>query len=103
MIEEDKEKKYELLSKYLRSGSVVDDEELFIEFQKDKEFQKWYNMYFQFVGVTGWLIVGIMWEDWALIVVNIIGSLILLIGILHYHFFTDWYLTIYSRYLEVMI
>ena len=42
-----------------------------------------YNMYFQFVGVTGWLIVGIMWEDWALIVVNIIGSLILLIGIFH--------------------
>ena len=42
MIEKDKEKKYELLSKYLRSGSVVDDEELFIEFQKDKEFQKWY-------------------------------------------------------------
>jgi len=42
MIAEDKEKKYELLSKYLRSGSVVDDEELFIEFQKDKEFQKWY-------------------------------------------------------------
>ena len=62
-----------------------------------------YNMYFQFVGVTGWLIVGIMWKDWALIVVNTIGSLILLIGILHYHFFTDWHLTIYSRYLEVMI
>ena len=62
-----------------------------------------YNMYFQFVGITGWLIVGILWKDWALIVVNIIGSLILLIGILHYHFFTDWYLTIYSRYLEVMI
>ena len=40
-----------------------------------------YNMYFQFVGVTGWLIVGIMWKDWALIVVNTIGSLILLIGI----------------------
>ena len=41
MIEEDKEKKYELLSKYLRSGSI-DDEELFIEFEKDKDFKKWY-------------------------------------------------------------
>ena len=43
-----------------------------------------YNMYFQFVGLTGWLIVGIMWKDWALIVVNTIGSLILFAGIIHY-------------------
>ena len=43
-----------------------------------------YNMYFQFVGITGWLIVGIMWKDWALIVVNTVGSLILFAGIIHY-------------------
>ena len=42
-----------------------------------------YNMYFQFVGITGWLIVGILWKDWALIVVNTVGSLILFAGIIH--------------------
>jgi hypothetical protein len=36
-----------------------------------------------------------------LIVVNIVGSLILLVGIIHYHFYTDWVLTIYDRYIEV--
>ena len=59
-----------------------------------------YNMYFQFIGITGWLIVGILWNDWSLIVVNIVGSTIMLIGILHYHFFTDWYLNIYEVYIE---
>ena len=57
-------------------------------------------MYFQFVGITGWLIVGILWNDWSLIVVNIVGSTIMLIGILHYHFFTDWYLNIYEYTLK---
>ena len=61
-----------------------------------------YNMYFQFVGVTGWLIVGIMWKDWALIVVNTVGSLILFAGIIHY-LSTQWYLTIYSNYIEVLL
>ena len=61
-----------------------------------------YNMYFQFVGVTGWLIVGIMWKDWALIVVNSIGSLILLAGIIHY-LTLEWYLTIYNTYIEVIL
>ena len=59
-----------------------------------------YNMYFQFVGITGWLIVGIMWKDWALIVVNSIGSLILLAGIIHY-LTTEWYLTIFETYIKV--
>ena len=61
-----------------------------------------YNMYFQFVGVTGWLIVGIMWKDWALIVVNSIGSLILLAGIIHF-LTLEWYLTIYNTYIEVLL
>ena len=61
-----------------------------------------YNMYFQFVGVSGWLIVGIMWKDWALIVVNSIGSLILLAGIIHY-LTLEWYLTIYNTYIEVIL
>tara|TARA_Y100001963_G_scaffold97221_1_gene133795 strand:+ start:925 stop:1089 length:165 start_codon:yes stop_codon:yes gene_type:complete len=41
MLSHTKEKKYELLAEYLRSGSI-DDEELFIEFEKDKDFKKWY-------------------------------------------------------------
>ena len=61
-----------------------------------------YNMYFQFVGITGWLIVGILWKDWALIVVNTVGSLILFAGIIHY-LTTKWYLTIYSNYIEVLL
>ena len=61
-----------------------------------------YNMYFQFVGITGWLIVGIMWKDWALIVVNSIGALILFVGIIHY-LRMKWYLTIYSNYIEVLL
>jgi energy-converting hydrogenase Eha subunit H len=59
-----------------------------------------YSMYFQLVGLTGWLIVGIMWKDWALIVVNVVGVLIMLAGIINYHFFTDWYLIIYDTYIE---
>ena len=62
-----------------------------------------YNMYFQFVGITGWLIVGIMWKDWSLIVVNVVGSTIMFIGIIHYHFYTDWYLNIYERYQEARL
>ena len=62
-----------------------------------------YNMYFQFTGITGWLIVGWIWKDWSLIVVNIVGSLILLIGIIHYHFYTDWMLKIYEYHLEALL
>jgi hypothetical protein len=61
-----------------------------------------YNMYFQFIGISGWLIVGIMWKDWALITVNMIGSLILLIGIIHYHTLY-WYLVIYDTYIKVAL
>ena len=62
-----------------------------------------YNMYFQFVGISGWLIVGWMGRDWALIIVNTIGSLILLIGIIHYHYHKDWILKIYEYHLEALL
>jgi hypothetical protein len=62
-----------------------------------------FNMYFQFVGITGWLVVGIMWKDWSLITVNIVGSVIMLVGIIHYHFYTDWYLHIYERVIEASL
>jgi hypothetical protein len=61
-----------------------------------------YNMYFQWIGITGWLIVGILWKDWALILVNTIGSLILLTGIIHYHS-SYWNLVIYERYIQVSL
>lgn len=62
-----------------------------------------YNMYFQFVGLSGWMTVGILWKDWSLIVVNVVGVLIMLVGIINYHFFTDWYLIIYERYQEAKL
>lgn len=62
-----------------------------------------FNMYFQFIGITGWLVVGIMWKDWSLITVNIVGSVIMLVGIIHYHFYTDWYLHIYERVIEASL
>ncbi len=58
------------------------------------------NIWVHMFGVTGWLIVGMLWHDRALIFFNIVGSTIMLIGILHYHFFTDWYLNIYEVYIE---
>ena len=61
-----------------------------------------YNMYLQFMGVFGWLIVGIIWRDWALIVVNTIGSLVLLAGIIHY-LTLDCYLIIYESYIEAKL
>ena len=55
-----------------------------------RHLQRWTCIHiiciFQFIGITGWLIVGWMWKDWALIIVNTIGSLVLLIGIIHYHY-----------------
>ena len=44
------------------------------------------NLYFHFVGVVGWLIVGFMWHDRALMVVNSVASMIFLMGILNYYF-----------------
>jgi len=44
-----------------------------------------------------------MWKDWSLIVVNLVGSLIMIAGIINYHFFTDWYLIIYERYQEARL
>jgi len=43
-----------------------------------------YNMYLQFVGVSGWLWVSIMWNDRSLIVVNAVACAIFLNGIFQY-------------------
>ena len=45
-----------------------------------------YNLYFHLVGVLGWLIVGVMWHDRALMVVNAVASMIFFMGVLNYYF-----------------
>ncbi len=41
-----------------------------------------YDLYFSTCGVFGWLIVGLLWKDRALIMLNMVGFLILMIGVL---------------------
>ena len=43
-----------------------------------------YNMVLHFVGIGGWLIVSIMWNDRALMLVNAVGVAILLNGFVGY-------------------
>jgi fatty-acid desaturase len=43
------------------------------------------NLFFDVVGVTGWFIVAMMWNDHALIVINSVSIIILLNGILNYY------------------
>ena len=45
-----------------------------------------FNLYFHFIGVVGWLVVGVMWHDRALMVVNSVAAMIFLMGILNYYF-----------------
>jgi len=43
-----------------------------------------YNMFLQFIGCLGWLIVAIIWNDRSLIVVNAVACAIFLNGIFQY-------------------
>ena len=43
-----------------------------------------YNMFLQCIGVSGWLVVSIIWNDRALIVVNAVAVVIFLNGIFQY-------------------
>lgn len=45
-----------------------------------------YNICVQIIGVAGWLWVGYLWHDRALIVLNSIGVTVLSLGILKYFF-----------------
>ena len=45
-----------------------------------------FNLYFHLVGVLGWFVVGFMWHDRALMVVNAVASMIFFMGILNYYF-----------------
>jgi len=46
------------------------------------DFSHMFDLYFSFMGTIGWLIVGFLWHDRALIFLNAILSTVLLIGIL---------------------
>jgi multidrug transporter EmrE-like cation transporter len=43
-----------------------------------------YNLFFQFIGLVGWLVVGMLWHDRSLIVLNAFGIAIILTGIMNY-------------------
>ena len=43
-----------------------------------------YNMYLQCIGVAGWLVVSVIWNDRALIIVNAVAVAIFLNGIFQY-------------------
>ena len=43
------------------------------------------NLGFQLVGVTGWFVVGYMWHDRAMMVVNAVAIFIFLVGILTWY------------------
>ena len=44
-----------------------------------------FNMFVHLIGVTGWLFVGILWHDRALIVLNAISLAIYTLGIMNYY------------------
>ena len=48
------------------------------------------NLYFHFIGVSGWFVVGFLWHDRSLIVVNGIAMTIFMMGIIK-HFFGGAY------------
>ena len=48
------------------------------------------NLFFHLIGVTGWVVVGMLWHDRSLIVVNGIAMSIFMMGIIK-HFFGGAY------------
>ena len=44
------------------------------------------NLFFHFVGIGGWLIVGMMWHDRALILLNGVAIFIFASGILNFYY-----------------
>lgn len=51
-----------------------------------EEVPKIYDVYFSFIGVTGWFLVGMLWHDRALILLNGVLFFMLLISILRHWF-----------------
>ena len=46
-----------------------------------------WNMILHLIGVVGWLVVGLLWHDRALIFINTAASFIFLSGIIRYYTF----------------
>ena len=44
------------------------------------------NLFFHMVGVFGWLVVGFMWNDRALMLLNGVATVIFLTGIMNHYF-----------------
>jgi len=44
-----------------------------------------YNLMFHFTGLTGWLVVSMMWNDRALLMINSVSLAILANGIIQYY------------------
>ena len=44
-----------------------------------------YNLMFHFIGLAGWLVVSMMWNDRALLMINSISLAILANGIIQYY------------------
>ena len=45
-----------------------------------------FDLIFSFIGICGWMVVSLLWNDRALILLNGVGFLILLTGLLKYFF-----------------
>ena len=49
------------------------------------DYPRIYDMWFGFFGMIGWTYVGILWKDRAIIIMNVISTILLAIGLLtHY-------------------
>tara|TARA_Y100000004_G_scaffold191677_1_gene250891 strand:- start:40 stop:408 length:369 start_codon:yes stop_codon:yes gene_type:complete len=49
------------------------------------DYPRIYDMWFGFAGMIGWTYVGILWKDRAIIIMNVISTILLAIGLLtHY-------------------
>ena len=44
-----------------------------------------FDLYFSFMGTVGWLLVGFLWHDRALIFLNAVAIAVFVIGIISYH------------------
>ena len=52
---------------------------------RSADYPRIYDMRFGFVGMLGWTYVGILWKDRAIIIMNVISTILLAIGLLtHY-------------------
>ncbi len=45
-----------------------------------------YNLFVHFIGVGGWFVVGLLWNDRALVLLNGIAMVIFSIGIMNHYF-----------------